>query len=104
MIKDWKLKLRYGRLKTPFTHYTLIAPARVEKYIEDFDAEIGKAWIGMKIWATNEDESAEVYQSVADQTGLNITGNILVYNTEPVNPPKENPYAYDIQFNYYTDN
>jgi len=50
MIKDWKLKLRYGRLKTPFTHYTLIAPARVEKYIEDFDAEIGKAWIGMKIW------------------------------------------------------
>jgi hypothetical protein len=103
MIKDWKLKLRYGKVSTPFTHYTLIAPTKIEIYIEEFDADIGTAWVGMKIWATEQGESAKVYKSVAEQIGLIITGNIEIYNTEAVNPPKDKPYAYDIQFTYFND-
>lgn len=70
MLKDWKLKLRYGKSKTPYKHFTLVAPVIIEQYIEALNAEPGKAYAGMKIWALDSDQSAEVFQSVADQTGL----------------------------------
>ena len=32
--KNWKLKLRYGKLKTPFQHFTLIADGIVGDLID----------------------------------------------------------------------
>lgn len=45
MEKDWKLKLRYGKLKTPFKHFTAIANGEVVEIVEDFDYKLGKAYI-----------------------------------------------------------
>ena len=103
MLKDWKLKLRYGRIETPYEHFTLIAPVIINQYIADFNAQPGKAYAAMKIWALNDEQSIEIFQSVADQTGFSIAGNIEIYKTEPENPPKENPFAYNINFSYYTE-
>ena len=57
----------------------------------------------MKIWSMNEEESADLYQSVAEQIGFKLSGNMDIYETEAESPPKDNPYAYGINFSYYTD-
>jgi hypothetical protein len=103
MIKDWKLKLRYGKLNTPYKHFTVIAPGVIEQYKKDFDAQPGKAYVGMKIWAMNEGESADAFQGVADQIGFKLSGNMEIYETPAESPPTDNSYAYGINFSYYTD-
>ena len=40
--KDWKLKLRYGKLKTPYQHYTAIAEGVAGEEMQDFYADQGK--------------------------------------------------------------
>ena len=64
-ISDWKLKLRYGKLKTPFSHFTVLADGKV---IKEMDGD-----------------------------------SILVYDTAPEEPPRDNPYGYDIKFTPYTE-
>jgi hypothetical protein len=39
--KDWKLKLRYGQLQTPFKHYTAIAKASSASWVRGFLAARG---------------------------------------------------------------
>jgi hypothetical protein len=96
--RDWKLKLRYGRLTTPYKHYTLLAQGLVGELAGGFECRPGPAVVGMKIWAVDDDQAAEVFQSIGKQIGYRITDNIEVYETAPVEPPGENPYGYDIQF------
>jgi hypothetical protein len=100
--KDWKLKLRYGKLKTLYQHYTVIVPVVINAYIEDFDAQPGTAYAGIKIWAKDTEEASEIVSSIGNQTGFIITGEIELYKTDPVQAPQDNAYAYDINFSYYT--
>ena len=35
---------------------------------------------------------------IGEQIGFTVTGRILIYDTEPSEPPGENPHGYDIGF------
>ena len=96
--KDWKLKLRYGKLTTPFRHYTVIAEGVVGKLAEGFSCPPGNAFMGMKTWASSTDESADMVTVIGRQIGFTVTGDIQIYDTEPSEPPRERPFGYDIQF------
>jgi hypothetical protein len=98
MEKDWKLKFRYGKIKTLYKHFTLVANGFVEDLVEGFECPKGNAYMGIKIWGESEDEANDVIQSISQQIGFIITGNIEIFETEPVQPPEENPSGYDIQF------
>jgi hypothetical protein len=102
--KDWKLKLRYGKLKTPFKHYIVIAKGIVGELEDGFSCPPGNAFMGMKIWASSEDESAEIVQSIGNQIGFSVTGNIEIFTSEPAQPPAENPFGYDINFTPFQEN
>jgi hypothetical protein len=96
--KDWKLKLRYGKLQTPYKHYTLIGEGFAEKFIEDFACPPGSAFMGIKVWASSHEEAANLIQSVAQDIGFSITGDIEIYDSDPEEPPTGNPYGYEIKF------
>jgi hypothetical protein len=72
--KDWKLKLRYGKLETPYIHFTIIAPIVIEQYITDFKATPGKAYIGINVWASDSDEAIDVLQNIGEHTGYKVSG------------------------------
>ena len=96
--KDWKLKLRYGKLVTPFKHYTVIADGDADKLDEGFECPKGNAFIGMKIWAESFEECADVFQSIVRQIEFNVTVDLQIYESEPEETPGENPSGYDIKF------
>ena len=102
-IPDWKLKLRYGKLETPYIHYTALAEGRASQPIDDFDCPVGLAWMASKMWATSNDQAADIIQSIAAQIGFELSGDIKIYETEAVNPPKNDPYGYDIHFTPFTE-
>ena len=96
--KDWKLKLRYGKETTPFSHYTVLAEGVAGDLVEGFECPKGNAIMGMKAWASSMDESALMIQDIGQQIGFEVTGEIQIYETEPEQPPRDNPHGYDIQF------
>jgi len=97
--KDWKLRLRYGKISTPYQHYTLIANGIVaSELVEGFTCPKGNAFMGMKVWAESIDDSIEMIQSIGNQIGFEVTGKIEVFKTEPEQPPEEKPFGYDITF------
>lgn len=102
--KDWKLKLRYGKLTTPFHHYTVIAEGTVGQLAEGFSCPPGSAFMAMKTWASSTDESADMVAVIGRQIGFTVTGDIQIYDTEPVEPPRERPFGYDIQFTPFDPN
>jgi hypothetical protein len=99
--KNWKLKLGYGKTKTPYKHYTAIADGIVVKLIDGFECRSGKAYMGMKTWALSTEESANMIKVIGKEIGFEVTGKIEVYSSEAVQPPNENPYGYDIKFTPY---
>src|SRR5262245_51926328 len=96
--RDWKLKLRYGQLQTPFKHYTAIAEGIVGELAEGFSCRPGNAFMAMKTWASSADESAHMVRVIGEKIGFQVTGNTQVYDTEPTEPPRPNPFGYDISF------
>lgn len=101
--RDWKLKLRYGKTKTPFKHYTVIASGKVGDLVEGFECPQGSAYMGIKVWAESDDEAGDMIQIIGDQIGFTVTGNIEIYITEPEQPPQENPFGYDITFTPFSN-
>ena len=99
--KNWKLKLRYGKLRNQLTHYTIIAPVVITHFIDDFDAKPGKAYAGVKIWAHDANHAFEIFQDVGSQIGYEVTGKMELYKTDPEQAPDKEPYAYGINFSYY---
>jgi hypothetical protein len=95
---DWKLKLRYGKLTTPYHHYTVIAEGLVGEFADSFVCPPGSAFMAMKTWASSTEESGNMITVIGRQIGFTVTGNIQIYETEPVQPPRENPFGYDINF------
>jgi hypothetical protein len=96
--KDWKLKLRYGQLQTPFKHYTAIAEGIVGELAEGFSCPPGNAFMAIKTWASSSDESADMARVIGEKIGFQVTGDTQVYDTEPTQPPRANPFGYDISF------
>ena len=96
--KDWKLKLRYGKLQTPFKHITVIAEGLAGDLEDGFDCPPGNAFMSMKTWAASYEEAADMIQVIGNQIGFKVTGEIQLFDTEPNEPPKGNPYGYDIKF------
>ena len=95
---DWKLKLRYGRLPTPFHHFTAVAEGTVGEIADGFSCPPGNAFMTMKTWAASPDESADMIRAIGGQIGFTVTGNIQIYETEPTQPPRDTPHGYDINF------
>jgi hypothetical protein len=102
--KDWKLKLRYGTISTPYKHFTVIAKGIVSDLVEGFECRNGSAVMGMKIWAETIEESADVFQSIGAQIGFEVTGDMQIFETEPTEPPGEDRCGYDINFTPFHDN
>lgn len=96
--KDWRLKLRFGKIQTPYQHFTVIAEGVAREEMQDFLCPPGQAFMAMKTWASSPDESGHMVQVIAEQIGFDVTGRIEIYETEPAQPPREHPYGYDIQF------
>lgn len=99
--KDWKLRLRYGRDTTPFKHYTALGDGLVGNLLDGFSCPEGPAIMAIKTWATDAGESADMLRVIGGQIGFKATGKVQVYETEPTQPPKENPFGYDITFTPY---
>ncbi|MEO1476895.1 MAG: hypothetical protein AAFS13_10995 [Pseudomonadota bacterium] len=99
--KDWKLKLRYGQLTTPYSHYTLLADGYAEIANPDYNLEVGHCIMGLNVWATDQTEAYDVIQSVGNQLGFRITGKVELYETDAKRPPGENPSAYGANFTPY---
>jgi hypothetical protein len=95
---DWKLKLRYGRLKTPYAHFTAIAEGVMRSAANPFECPEGSAFMGMKAWASSSGEAADMVSVIGKDIGFEVTGDVQIYDTEPEQPPRENPHGYDIKF------
>ena len=102
--KDWELKLRYGKLKTKFRHFSVLADGVVGRLVEEFECRPGRAWMSLKMWATDTDESICMIQAIGNQVGFSVDGRIEVYDTAPEQPPGDKPYGYDIRFYPYNKN
>lgn len=100
---DWKLKLRYGKLATRFTHYTLIANGMIEEPEKwDTDNPAGPAFMSMKVWAISEDEATDMMCSIGKDVGFVVSGDLRIFLTDPIQPPREVPFGYDIKFTPYS--
>jgi hypothetical protein len=99
--RNWKLDLRYGRLKTPYNHYTIIAQGVAGELESGFTCPPGPAFISMKTWASSSDEAGHMAQIIGKQIGFAVTGRMYVYETDPSEPPRDDPHGYDITFTPY---
>jgi hypothetical protein len=95
---SWKAQLHYGKLETPFHHFTVIAEGIVGDLSDGFVCRLGSAFMGMKTWASSIDESADMIRVIGKQIGFTVTGDIQIYETEPAKPPGDKPNGYDINF------
>ena len=94
--KDWKLKLRYGKIKTPYQHFTAIAQGVVVTSDNSLQCPAGPAMITIRTWATDAAQSAQIIQFFGSELGYEITEDIQIYETDPERPPKDQPYGYGI--------
>lgn len=88
---------------TDFTHYSLIADGRLVEDNATFDMEKGPAVIGLKVWAEDTDQAADMIIAFANHQGFKIADRIEVYETEPERPAEDRPYAYNINFTPYDE-
>ncbi len=101
--KNWKLELKYGRLKTPYQHFVVIADGVAGALTDGFECRKGPAFMSMKAWATDADEATEMASSIGGRIGFEVQGRVYVYDSDPVNPPRDTPFAYDISFKPYDE-
>ena len=87
---DWKLKLRYGKEVTPFTHFTVLGAGNVFNNDHGFECPLGPAVMAIKVWATDANEAADMLHVIGQQVGFDSEGEVEIYETEPEEPPKKN--------------
>jgi len=95
---DWKLKLRYGKLETPYKHFITVSDGRFEEPCSDFDCPAGPAVMTMKVWVSDQGEAFDMTYTFGDQIGFDVSGRIELYETAPEEPPRENPFGYGMIF------
>jgi hypothetical protein len=101
VLKNWKLKLRYGRMKTAFHHFTVLAEGEVVSPNKDFGTGLGPSFFGMKVWASDSDEAIDMVRAIGQHLGFASTGRIYVYDTDPTEPPGTEPHGYELKFTPY---
>ena len=104
-LADWKLRLRIWKIKTPFQHYTIMLDGKVTEEM-NLDCPIGNAWMSVKVWALDDDMAGDMACYIADDIGFKVKDSehsVLIYDTEPKQPPRDKPYGYDINFHPYSD-
>ena len=99
--KNWKLKLKHGLESTEYKHYTVIGDGLVGNLSDGFICKKGPAFMGIKTWATDSTESANMLKVIGEKIGFKVTGEIRIYESEPEEPPRENPFGYGINFTPY---
>ena len=99
--KDWKVKLRYGLLQTPYRHFATISDGVFAEPSDEFGCPAGPAFMTMRVWASDQDEAVHMASVFGDQVGFSVTGHVHVYATPPEEPPRDGPYGYDIGFRPY---
>lgn len=102
-LKDWKLKLRYGKTTTPFKHFTVLGNCEIGELVDGFSCRPGLAVVAMKTWATDTDQAADIFFSIGRQVGFTPLDKVEIYDTDASEPSKEEPYGYDINFTPYDD-
>lgn len=101
-LKNWTLRLRYGKLKTAFSHVTVIAEGEIAVSNPDFETRAGMAsFFTIHAWATDDDEALDMVVTIGRQVGFNTTGRIHLYKTDPKQPPGDTPFAYGLAFRQY---
>ncbi|TWF54192.1 hypothetical protein [Neorhizobium alkalisoli] len=101
-VKNWKLKLRYGKLKTSFQHFTVIADGETFEQNDDFGTIAGSpAFFRINAWAIDDDQAVDMVISIGRHLGFDATGRIYIYSTDPTEPPGDEPHAYGLGFNSY---
>ena len=88
---------------TEFTHYTLIADGQVFEPNADYETEIGPCIMGMKVWAADPEQAADMISVIGKRLGFKMDGELQVYVTEPDVPAEGQPFGYDVQFTTYSD-
>ncbi len=100
---DWKLKLRYGKLETPFAHFAIVIEGSFDEAFPEYGCPAGSAVMGLKVWARDEDEAVVVSQAFGQSIGFTASGRIEVYEVPPEDPPKLEPYVYQWTFHPFED-
>jgi len=100
---DWKLKIKFGKLVTPFKHITVLADGIVGELSDGFHCEPGRAWMSMKTWSTDYDEAADMIKVIGRDIGFEVDGKVEMYDTDAEQPPRDSPYGYDISFAPYSE-
>ncbi len=90
---DWKLKLRYGKLETPFLHFATITEGWFDEAFPEYGCPAGNAVMGLKVWARDDNEAISVTQDFGESIGFSASGRIEVYEVPPDEPPKHEPYV-----------
>lgn len=98
-----RLKSRHGLLMTEFTHFTLIADGHVFEPNENYGTEIGACIMGMKVWAEDAEQAADMIVQIGKRLGFKVDGELQVYQTEPEIAAEDQPFGYDVQFTSYAD-
>jgi hypothetical protein len=101
--RNWKLLLRYGRLKTPYEHFTVLVDVQVIEADSAVGSQVGPAWMAMKVWAPSADAAGEIICDIPPRVGAEVRGRCEVYKSEPDEPPQDMPYAYDLRFTAYKE-
>ena len=73
---DWKLKLRYGKDTTPYTHYTVLAEGVCGNMVDGFSCPKGNAIMSIKVWAADINEPSHMVNSIGSQIGFEVSGEI----------------------------
>ena len=100
---DWKLKLRYGRLQTPYKHFSVLADGVAGKLSGGFECRPGRAWMTMSVWASSEEEAFDMARLIGKDIGFEVDGRMELFDTEPKEPPRDSPFAYAIGFTPYDE-
>jgi hypothetical protein len=100
-VKNWKLKLRYGRAETQFCHFAIVADGEVLRPNADFQTYPGPALLTMRLWASDADQAIDMVRAVGQHLGFASTGKVYVYDAEAGEPPGDKPYCYDLKFKQY---
>ena len=101
--RNWKLKLRYGKEATPFKHFTALGDGVVGDLVEGFECRKGPAIMSIKTWASSTGESADMLRVIGHEIGFDALGEIQIYETDPKQPPRDDPFGYDINFTPYDE-
>jgi hypothetical protein len=96
LLSDWKLKLRYGRLTTPYKHMTLLVDG-----ILDNEEGRSRAIMAGKVWDKTSELAMDLIADLAPRLGFDPDGRWYVYDTDPEQPPGDSPSVYGVNFTRY---